>query len=110
MTSANVFHFGAGIGFFEDRNDLGFGKSASFHHGLLVVILPESSSYYMSTFEGKLTGLTNATWLIRNYELYINGQFEPLMHYADSYDSFEIFLRASFAGKLTKDSPTVNSS
>jgi hypothetical protein len=50
VAAANIVHFGTGIGLFQNRNDLGLGKSATFHQNLLVAILPESSSYYMSTF------------------------------------------------------------
>jgi hypothetical protein len=55
MPAAHILHLGAGVGFLEDGNDLGFGKSASLRQNLLAVILPESSSSYLSTFLGEPT-------------------------------------------------------
>lgn len=53
VATVNVFGLHPDVGFFQDRNDLCFGKSASFHQNLLVAILPESFGYYLSTFFGE---------------------------------------------------------
>ena len=55
MTTTDVFHFGAFIGLFQDRNNLVFGKSDSLLQSLLTFILPETSSYYLCSFLGELT-------------------------------------------------------
>jgi len=61
MFAANLFHPDTGFTFFENSGDMGFAKSLFFPSEPAGCIVPENSTYGMSTFRGSLRLILN--WL-----------------------------------------------